>query len=139
MSTEENLCVLARFDEIVDARDADRLVEVCTPDMVNHAIAPDRPAGLAGSQEFLRTQARLLQADGWTELHTVANGDLVVQFGARGGHWGGGSFRGYELQEGDYQRDFVAMYRFEGGRIAERWAVRDDLAMVEQLGGIPSR
>jgi hypothetical protein len=26
------------------------------------------------------------------------------------------------------------MYRLEGGRIAERWAVRDDLGMMQQLG-----
>jgi hypothetical protein len=27
------------------------------------------------------------------------------------------------------------MYRFERGRIAERWAVRDDLGMILQLNG----
>ena len=48
-------------------------------------------------------------------------------------------FRGYDLPEGDYQHDFVAMYRFVDGKIVERWAVHDDLAMIEQLGGIPSR
>jgi hypothetical protein len=31
------------------------------------------------------------------------------------------------------------MYRFEHGLIAERWALRDDLAMVQQLGGRPAR
>jgi predicted ester cyclase len=30
------------------------------------------------------------------------------------------------------------MYRFQDGRIAERWAVRDDLAMIQQLSGTPS-
>ena len=35
---------------------------------------------------------------------------------------------------GDYDRDFACMYRFEGGRIAERWAIRDDLGMFRQLG-----
>jgi predicted ester cyclase len=30
------------------------------------------------------------------------------------------------------------MYRFEGGQIAERWAVRDDLTMLRQLGALPS-
>jgi predicted ester cyclase len=28
------------------------------------------------------------------------------------------------------------MYRFVDGRIAERWAVRDDLGMMIQLGAI---
>jgi predicted ester cyclase len=30
------------------------------------------------------------------------------------------------------------MYRFEHGQIAERWAVRDDLTMLRQLGALPS-
>jgi hypothetical protein len=35
---------------------------------------------------------------------------------------------------GSYVRDFAAMYRFEDGRIAERWALREDLGMIKQLG-----
>jgi len=35
---------------------------------------------------------------------------------------------------GSYVRDFAAMYRFEDGRIAERWAIREDLGMLKQLG-----
>jgi hypothetical protein len=31
-------------------------------------------------------------------------------------------------------REVAFVYRLRGGRIAERWAVRDDLAMVRQLG-----
>ena len=29
------------------------------------------------------------------------------------------------------------MYRFKSGQIAERWAVRDDLTMLRQLGALP--
>jgi hypothetical protein len=32
---------------------------------------------------------------------------------------------------GSYVRDFAAMYRFEDGRIAERWALREDLGMIK--------
>ena len=35
---------------------------------------------------------------------------------------------------GSYVRDFAAMYRFEDGKIAERWVVRDDLGMFEATG-----
>jgi len=28
------------------------------------------------------------------------------------------------------------MYRFEDGKIAERWVVRDDLGMLKELGAI---
>jgi len=35
---------------------------------------------------------------------------------------------------GSCLRDFAAMYRFEDGKIAERWAIRDELGMLKQLG-----
>ena len=41
---------------------------------------------------------------------------------------------GFPAEPGSYLRDFAAMYRFEDGKIAERWAIRDDLGMLQQLG-----
>jgi hypothetical protein len=61
-------------------------------------------------------------------------GDYVVQYGIREGHWPGGSFRGAQIPAGDYAREVAFMYRLHRGRIAERWAVRDDLGMMQQLG-----
>ena len=66
---------------------------------------------------------------------TIAEGDYVVQFGRRMGTWPGGHFRGADIPAGDYAYDVAFMYRFQDGRIAERWAVRDDLAMIQPLGG----
>jgi predicted ester cyclase len=76
--------------------------------------------------------------DGWSELVVVAEGEYVVQYGARYGHWNGGRFMGVDADPGRYDRAFAAMYRFTDGRIAERWAVRDDLTMLRQLGALPS-
>ncbi len=56
----ENKCVLAEFDQLLGADDLTPLDRLCRSDMVNlnHAIAPDRPAGLAGTREFLETMGR---------------------------------------------------------------------------------
>ena len=70
----------------------------------------------------------------WVALVVVADGDYVVQFGRRSGEWTGGDFMGIHAPPGPYVRDFAAMYRFEDGKIAERWVVRDDLGMLRQLG-----
>jgi predicted ester cyclase len=48
----------------------------------------------------------------------------------------GGEFMGVEAPAGPYSRDFMAAYRFADGRIAERWAIRDDLGMLRQLGAL---
>ena len=49
VSTDHNQRVLQRFDALLGADDLTELDDLCTPDMVNHALAPDRPAGLAGT------------------------------------------------------------------------------------------
>ena len=59
-----------------------------------------------------------------------------MQHGVRHGHWPGGTFLGVQLAEGAYAREVVFIYRLVDGRIAERWAVRDDLGMMRQLGAL---
>ena len=61
---------------------------------------------------------------------------MVVQFGRRELHWPGGPFRGFDLAAGICSRDVAFAYRLRDSRIAERWAIRDDLAMLQQLGAI---
>ncbi len=121
----------------MDTADYKGLVEdfdgLCTPDMVNHSLAVSRPQGLEGTREFLRSAGRQFTSDRWKSVTVLAEGEFVVQFGERGGQWPGGSFLGVELDAGPYARSFATMYRMADGRIAERWAVRDDLAMMRQL------
>jgi predicted ester cyclase len=135
MTVADNRAVIERFDALLGSQDLGQLDELCTPDLVNHALAPGRPAGLAGTREFLATQGRRgWRSDRWQQLVVVAEGDYVVQYGIREGHWPGGSFRGAQIPAGDYAREVAFMYRLHQGRIAERWAVRDDLGMMQQLG-----
>jgi ketosteroid isomerase-like protein len=139
MAVEQNRELIRRFDEAVATGDVDALDELCTQDMVNHALAPDRPKGLEGTREFVRTGMPQFQADGWTESVLVAEGDHVVQFGVRAGTWRGGSFLGFDVSSGPYSRDVAFCYRIQDGKIAERWAVRDDLTMLRQLGAFSSQ
>ena len=135
VSTQHSRQVLERFDALLAVEHLDELDELCTPDMVNHALAPDRPAGLSGTREFLETQGRhQMTGQYWDELVVVADGDYIVQFGRRGGDWAGGDFMGISAEAGSYVRELASMYRFEDGKLAERWAIRDDLGMLKQLG-----
>ena len=135
---ERNKAVVAEFDAIPNTRDLSRLDDLCTPDMVNHALASGRPQGLEGTREFLSSSfGTRFATDGWQQLNVIAEGDFVVQHGVRGGHWPGGGFLGFEAEAGEYAREVVFVYRFENGKIAERWAIRDDLTMLRQLGGLP--
>jgi predicted ester cyclase len=137
MNAERNKAIVREFDDLGNGGgNLDRLDEICTPDMVNHALAAGRPTGIAGTREFLEGARRAAHPARWVESHVVAEGDLVVQFGVREHQWPGGSFRGFDVPGGTYTRDTAFAYRLVDGRIAERWAIRDDLAMLLQLGAL---
>ena len=136
MGSETSKAIVGRFDAILNNRDLDQLDELCGPDMVNHALAPGRPAGLAGTRQWLETDGRNFQSFTWKELFVIAEDDLVVQFGVRGHDWPGGRFRGFDVPAGHCERGTAFMYRVAEGRIVERWAVNDLLAMLLQLGAI---
>jgi predicted ester cyclase len=137
MGTQTHKQVLERFDALLGSDDLSELDQLCTPDMLNHALSPARPPGLAGTREFLQTSGRRDFHDHrWDALTVVGEGSYVVQFGRRAGRWPGGPFLGIEAPAGPYSRDFMAAYRFANGRIAERWAIRDDLGMLRQLGAL---
>lgn len=138
MSLTSNKRIVEQFDELLDTGDLERLDVLCVPDLVNHTLAPGRSPGLAGTREFLQSKlARTQMSDhAWQQLTVVAEGEFVAQFGVRSGRWHGGDFMGVDAPPGIYARDFAALYRFRDGRIAERWAVRDDLGMLRQLGAL---
>jgi predicted ester cyclase len=133
MDTARNKAVVAEFDQLGNrGGDLSRLDTLCTPDIVNHALAP----GLDGTREFLRAAQRDVHGARWLESFVVAENDLVVQFGSREHHWSGGRFRGFDAPAGRHVRDTAFAYRLMDGRITERWAIRDDLAMLLQLGAL---
>jgi predicted ester cyclase len=136
MSTATNREAVKRFDGLFGSPDLGVLDELCTPDMANHSLAPTRPQGLAGTRQFLTEAAARFGDNGWSNLRVIAEGDFVVQHGTRSGQWQGGQLFGFDCHAGAYTREVVFLYRLHDGRIAERWAVRDDLTMLRQLGAI---
>jgi predicted ester cyclase len=136
MSSETNKTVVERFDAILNSRELDQLDELCSPDMVNHALARGRPAGLEGTRQWLETEGPNFQSFFWKQLFVVAENDLVVQFGVREHDWPGGRFRGFDVPAGHCERGTAFMYRLANRHIVERWAVNDLLAMFLQLGAI---
>ena len=137
MDLEHNKAVIRELDDLGNGEgDIGRLDALCAPDMLNHALAPGQPSGIEGTRQFLQRAQRQSHPAKWIESHIVAENDLVVQFGSREHHWPGGSFRGFDVPSGIYTRDTAFAYRLTDGLVGERWAIRDDLAMLVQLGAI---
>jgi predicted ester cyclase len=138
MGTEENKDVVRRFlEEVVGRGDIDVLRELCTTDAVNHAAAPDRQHGIQNVGAVIEFSRHAQPDQRWVEQHIVAEGDLVVVYGRRDGTWRAPSFRGIDTPSGGpVSVELAHMFRLRDGRIAEHWAVRDDLGMLQQLGVI---
>ena len=127
--------VVARAEEIIDGGHVDRIGEVFHPEVVNHSLAPSRPSGLAGTEEYLRSEFHARFAgETWGTRIEVTDGEYVVHFGNREGRWPGGNFLGIDAPAGDYSRGLAFIYRVANGLIVERWAYRDDLGFLRQLG-----
>lgn len=102
--------------ELVDhGGDLSELDSLCSPDFFNHAISPGGPNGVDATRKFLNSPGRQTHAGRWAHHVVVADGDYVVEFGVRAGHWPGGSFRGIDSPAGPDERGAAFMYRLVVG------------------------
>ncbi|HEX3759216.1 MAG TPA: ester cyclase [Kofleriaceae bacterium] len=107
------------------------------PSFVDHGALPGTAPGPAGFADGVR---RLLAAfpDAHNEIHDiVAEGDrVVVRWTMTGTHTGGGL--GIPATGRAVRITGITMSRVVGGRIAEHWIYRDDIATLRQLGLMPA-
>jgi predicted ester cyclase len=134
MSTEHHEQVIRSIyaDESI-RRGGAHLDEVFSPGFVAHNLFPGAPPGLAGMKAALAGLLEGLPDARFTVEHLVAQGDLVAaRVVLRGTHRGpllGVPPTGRELELCEH-----IFVRFEHGKVAESWALRDDLGMMRQLG-----
>jgi predicted ester cyclase len=109
---------------------------VCHPDMLTHSFAANMPQGIEGMRRIVQASRDRGGVGRWEHVVTIADGEYVVQYGARSLDWPGGPFRGFDVPAGSFQRDCAFLFRVRDELITDRWAIRDDLAMMTQLGAI---
>ena len=136
MTAEENKAVVQQFyDEWnAGAIDFDRLVH---RDVTNHQPDRDPDTGLEKFRRAIEGVMSAVPDSTWTTLRLVAEGDLVVCQNRWSGTYGAPVFRGVPTPSGQqFSVEHIHIYRITDGRIAELWVVRDDLAMMQQLGAV---
>lgn len=131
--------VVQAFDHAVDAGDIEALDAVCHPDMVTHSFGRSMPQGIAGMRRFVENGKRRGRAGSWEHVVVTVDGEYVCQFGTRSLDWPGGPFRGFDVPAGRVRRDCAFLFRVRDGLITDRWAIRDDLAMMAQLGAVEAQ
>ncbi len=135
--SEDNKAAARRFYEefmpqgVIDAAD-----ELFSEDFVNHAAPPEAPSGREGARHQVRMLAAAFSDQSYELHHVLTDGDCVaVHCTWNATHTG--EFMGIPATRRRIAQQQIHVLRFEGGAIAEHWAVRDDLTMLRQMGIAP--
>lgn len=107
------------------------------PEVANHQPGRDVETGFDSFRQALDGVMGAVPDSTWTTVRLIAEGDVVVCHNTWSGTCGGNVFRRVPTPEGErFSVEHVHVYRLSNGRIAEHWAMRDDLGMMLQLGAV---
>ena len=136
MSTEDNKALVRRFYEAIDKGDIDAMDELVAEDYLDHSPPPwPFPPGREGLKEAFRlfweaTPGRHVIED------QIAEGDRVVTRLTCIGQQTG-DLPGVPATGNDMEVTATVIHRIAGGRLVEKWADKDVLRMLTQLGVLP--
>lgn len=123
------------FEQVANNRNVDAEDTLCTPDYREHD--PFLPSGEFGLEESKAANREANTALGpvITIESLIEEGDLVsARYSFKGRHVG--AFMGMEPTGREYSATGQAMFRCQGGRIAESWWNNDYLGLLRQLGAV---
>ena len=140
MGAQGQLIVRRLFEEVFNARAYEVIADLVGDDFVEHAVAPfgvESPGAVAGVAhmrsvvEWLTAQFPDMQM---SVEAVISEGDFVAaRVRAVGTNLG--PFNGFAPPTGRaFDAEQCHWYRVVDGRLAEHWAVRDDLRTMLQLG-----
>jgi predicted ester cyclase len=136
MSPAENKALYRRYIELLWR--PEELGEVLTPGFVAHDLPPGLPPGPEGLKAFRRLVERAFPDLKPIIRDIVAEGDKVAaRVGLEGTH--AGDFMGVAPTGKSLASELFEIVRIEGGKIAERWVLRDRLGEFQQLGVLPAK
>jgi lactoylglutathione lyase len=111
------------------------LDDLVATDLVNHAAGPQ---GREGLRQVLQTIEADLGPTSLEQHQLIIEGDLAVQHLTLHGTHRGSSMpllSGLPVTGEPAAWDFIHIWRVADGMVVEHWACRDDLGMIERLGG----
>jgi steroid delta-isomerase-like uncharacterized protein len=134
---ENNKAVVRRLmEEVYNEDDLDAVDELVAPDVFDHPAVAEHQHGI-DSFKHVMNWVRTFSSDVHYGIDDIlAEGDKVaVRMTQSGTHTG--SVRGIPPTGKRFSVDYVHWFRLADGKVAELWAVRDDLSRLEQLGLFP--
>ncbi len=134
--TEANKALVRRFiEEGLNGGDLAVIAEVVADGFVSHPLPPGQAPGRTGVAQFAAEQRAA--APDWriTIADVIAEGDRVA-VRATGRGTPTRAYFGLPAAGRRLEVSWIAIYRVEGGKIAERWTEADWLGALRQAGVI---
>ena len=138
MSTEANKALVRRFYEEIDKGNLDAMDERVAADYLDHNFAPfpGLPQGRGGLKQAFKMFWKA--TPGFHRIEDqIAEGDKVVMrltsFGKHEGDLPGAPRTGNDLKITS-----ITIHRIAGDKLVEKWAEKDVLGFLQQIGVKPS-
>jgi steroid delta-isomerase-like uncharacterized protein len=137
--SEENKEIVRRFIEgALDKGNLAAIYQYTSMDFVDHTPMPGLPNDRDGLRKLF-SSLKIAFPDLTTEIHDqIAEGDKVVtratMHGTHKGDFFGIAPTGKTVDVG-----VTAILRLAGGKIVERWAIVDNLSLMQQVGAMPAQ
>ena len=138
MTARENESLVQEFYDQWNAGavDFDRLVH---PEIANHQPEREPEIGREAFRMAIEGVTYAVPDSSWTTLRIFAAADLVLCHNRWSGTWNGTVFRCVSTPSGKhFSVEHMHVYRVEDRQLIEHWVVRDDLAMMLQVGALPA-
>ncbi len=126
------------WEEIFPNADVERLAEVIAEDSIDHDARPDEPQGLAGVVQTMFWLGSVFSDQRWEIRQVIGEGEFVVVYCTLHAQHTG-DLMGIPPTNREVAMDYVHILRFEDGKAVEHWGLRDDMALMQQLGVLPGR
>jgi steroid delta-isomerase-like uncharacterized protein len=132
--TEGHKAIVRKFME--NRRNPEALAEIVATDYVSHTASAGRGSGLEGVTQIRHSMQAAFPDFTWTIEDMIAEGDTVVARATMlGTHLG--EFMGIAPTGKHVAMTGIHIYRIADGKLIEGWLIRDNLGLMQQIGGLP--
>jgi steroid delta-isomerase-like uncharacterized protein len=136
MAQNENVAAIERAVAHMNEGNVDGYLELYADDLTVHGYPPG-VEGKAGVSEFYRSFRSGFSDFELTIEDVLTDGDKVAgRYTIRGTH--SGELMGVPGTGNKVELDGQSFFRFENGRVVERWQAMDAVPLLMQIGAMPA-
>lgn len=136
MAENENVAAIESAVAQMNAGNVDGYLELYADDLTVHGYPPG-VEGKAGVSEFYRSFRSGFSDFELTIEDVLTDGDKVAgRYTIRGTH--SGELMGVPGSGNKVELDGQSFFRFENGRVVERWQAMDAVPLLIQIGAMPA-